>query len=186
MKTSRKLFLTLLVAASLVLAAGCGSSESAATPTDTTGTPPPATPSAHGDTPPTANPPAGDPPAAAPSGAVVTDTGFELRATASGPYHAGQLGTFGIALTPNGEYHVNEEYPIRVTVRAPSELTLPKTSLERGDAAEFSAQKARFDVPFTPTAAGERRVEVQVDFAICTPQNCMPDQRTLALVLPVE
>lgn len=186
MKTTRNLFLTLLVAAAFSLTVGCGSSETTATPASTTETPPPATPPAHGDTPPTADPNGGNPPTAAAGGAVVTDTGFELRATASGPYHSGQLGTFGIALTPNGEYHVNEEYPIRVTVRAPSELTLPKTSLERGDAAEFSARKARFEVPFTPTGAGDRRVEVQVDFAICTPQNCMPDQRTLALSLPVE
>jgi hypothetical protein len=25
-----------------------------------------------------------------------------------------------------------------------------------------------------------------VKFAVCTPENCMPDERTLALVLPVE
>lgn len=180
---SRKLILTLFVAASLALGLGCGSHETP-TPPGATDTPvgPTAgnpTPSGHGEP----TPPVVPPPAAA--GAVVTDTGFELRATAAGPYHAGQLGTFGITLTPNGEYHVNQEYPIRLTVHAPAELTLPKSSLERADAAEFGEQKARFDVPFTSAGAGERRVEVQVDFAICTPQNCMPDQRTLALVLPV-
>ncbi len=176
----RKLALTLFVAAVLTLGVGCGSHETPTAPA-VTDTPPvvaPPTPG-HGDPVPT-----GDTPPA-PAGAVVRDTGFELRATASGPYHSGQAGSFGIALTPSGEYHVNEEYPIRLTVRAPAELTLPKSTLERADAAEFGATKARFDVPFTPTSAGERRVEVQVDFAICTPQNCMPDQRTLALALPV-
>ncbi len=104
----------------------------------------------------------------------------------SGRYKAGQVGYFGVALTPSGGYHVNEEYPIRVTVRAPEGVTLPKSLLQRADAVEFGATRARFEVPFTPAAAGERNVELQVDFAVCTDENCMPDQRTLALALPVD
>jgi len=122
----------------------------------------------------------------APAGAVVEDEAFELRAAATGPYQNGQLGQFAITLTPRGEWHVNEEFPISVELTAPSEVGVAKSTLERGDAAEFGEQRARFDVPFTPTAAGEHRVEANVSFAVCTPENCIPDERTLALVLPVE
>jgi len=176
MRTFRSVF---YVAAALV--AACGSSEpAAAPPVEPAAAPAPATP------PPTAAPDNAAPAAPAAAGPVVADTGFELRATATGPYKAGEAGSFGVALTAAGGYHVNEEFPIRVTVRAPEGVTLPKGQLVRADAAEFGAERARFDVPFTPAAAGEKRVEVQVDFAVCTPENCMPDQRTLALALPVE
>lgn len=119
-------------------------------------------------------------------GPVVTDDAFELRAAATGPYQQGQLGQFAITLTPRGEWHVNEEYPISVELEAPEEVGLPKPELERSDAAEFGEERARFDVPFTPTAAGEHRVQANVSFAVCTPENCIPDERTLALVLPVQ
>jgi hypothetical protein len=175
---SRSLRHVLFVAAALV--AACGSNEPAAAPPAEPA--PGAAPAPAAPTPPATPEPAA--PAAA--GPVVTDTGFELRATATGPYKAGQASSFGVALTASGGYHVNEEFPIRVTVRAPEGVTLPKGQLVRADAAEFGAERARFDVPFTPVAAGEKRVEVQVDFAVCTPENCMPDQRTLALALPVE
>lgn len=120
------------------------------------------------------------------AGPVVDDPAFELRADADGPYSSGELGQFAITLTPRGEYHVNQEYPISVELEAPAEVGLTKSELERGDTAEFDERQARFDVPFTPTGAGEHHVSAKVSFAVCTPENCVPDERTLALVLPVQ
>jgi hypothetical protein len=41
-------------------------------------------------------------------------------------------------------------------------------------------------VPFTPSAVGTHRVEAKVSFAVCTPETCVPDTRTLSLALPVQ
>ncbi len=169
------------VLASLIcgLSLACGSneapaSEPAAAPAPTAPTTAPA---------PTAPTPA---PTAAAAGPVVEDPTFTLAATAAGPYAANALGHFVVKLTPKGEYHVNEEYPIAIELKAPAGVTLPKASLAKADAAEFSASTARFDVPVTPTAAGEHRVTAKVSFAVCTPENCMPDERTLELALAVQ
>lgn len=116
---------------------------------------------------------------------VIVDSSFELRATPNGAYQTGELGTFSISLTGRSGWHVNEEYPIRVELTAPSGVALSKSALERADAAAFSRERARFDVPFTPAAAGEHRVEAKVSFAVCTDENCIPDERTLAVLLPV-
>ena len=125
-------------------------------------------------------------PSAAEATDHVTEPNFELRLTAGGPYTTGTAGTFGIALTPSEGWHVNQEYPMRVELTAPAGVGLAKSELERTDAAEYADERARFDVAFTPTASGEHRVLAKVDFAVCTPQNCVPDERTLALVLPVQ
>lgn len=117
---------------------------------------------------------------------VAEDPSFELRASASGPYATGQEGRFEIALTPRGGYHVNADYPLTIELEAPGAVTLPDAELVAGDAAEFGEPRARFQVPFTATDAGQHRVTARVDFAVCTPEACMPDCRTLALVLPVE
>lgn len=167
------------IVVALGLAVGCGNRGE-------TPPPPPETPT-H-DTPATPNPPGGG--AAAPSTDApdtIQDETFELRAASGqGGYHAGQLGSFTITLRPKGNYHVNQEYPISIALTGPAGIGLAKPSLARGDAAEFGERLARFDVPFTPASAGTHRVVADVDFAVCTPETCMPDRRTVALAVVVQ
>lgn len=126
------------------------------------------------------------PAAAASAREVAEDPSFELRASATGSYAQGQEGRFEVALTPRGEYHVNDQYPMTITLAGPGAVTFPSAEITREQATEYGEPRARFQVPFTATAAGEHRVTAQVDFAVCTPESCMPDCRTLALVLPVQ
>lgn len=122
------------------------------------------------------------------AGPVAEDASFELRATPAGPYAAGQQGTFEIRLLPRGQYHVNTDplFPFAIALAGPDGVSFPEASLDREDAAEFTEQRARFAVPFTAASAGQHRVTATVDFAVCTPSTCLPEQRTLALVLPVQ
>jgi hypothetical protein len=122
------------------------------------------------------------------AGPVAQDDSFELRATAAGPYTAGQPGTFEIRLVPRGDYHVNADpaFPFAIALGGPDAVRFAEPSLDRDDAAEFNEQRASFAVPFTPQQAGQHRVTATVDFAVCTPTTCLPEQRTLALVLPVQ
>jgi hypothetical protein len=131
-----------------------------------------------------------DPPADAPPDlqAATSRQGETYNLSVSGQEHyaAGELGSFGIVLAPRGEWHVNQEYPIHVELAAADGVTLPKTELERVDAAEFAEAGARFDVPFTAAAAGSPRVAAKVSFAMCTEENCMFEEQTVALALPVQ
>ena len=120
------------------------------------------------------------------AGPLINDPSFELRATAAGPYTVGTQGTFAILLTARGNYHVNEDYPMTVTLSGPDEVTWPSTELGNDDTAERTLERARFEVPFTARTAGEHRITASVDFAVCTPETCIPEMRTLALLLPVE
>ncbi len=173
-------WIVIAIAAAVAAAPGCGNRG------DTPQPPPPVTPT--NDTHPTGSgngtaptPPNTDAPDA------INDDSFELRAASGqGGYHAGQLGTFSITLRPKGHYHVNQEYPITVALTAPAAVHLAKPSLERADAAEMGERLARFDVPFTPATAGTHRVVADVDFAVCTPETCMPDRRTIALAVVVQ
>jgi hypothetical protein len=128
-------------------------------------------------------------PSAAPAAAAsdrVDDPTFELSISPAGSYAVGQLGSFAVSLKPRGEYHINQDYPITVSLRAPAGLRLPKVEYKKPDAAVFGEELARFDVPLTPEQAGEQRVEAQVRFAVCTPETCVPDERSLALMLAVK
>ncbi len=120
------------------------------------------------------------------AGPLVDEATFELRATAAESYASGELAQFAIQITPKGEFHMNDEYPTMITVRDAASVEFPKSELERADAAEWAAERARFDVPFTASEAGEHTVVCDVSFAVCTDENCIPEERTLAVNLPVQ
>jgi len=100
-------------------------------------------------------------------------------------YRAGEVGQFAIELTGREGWHVNMEYPTVVQLEGEG-LTFPSASLERAQAAQYAEERVRFDVPFTPAAAGERSVTARVQFAMCNPSNCVPEERTLTLALAVQ
>lgn len=116
--------------------------------------------------------------------AVWDEPSFELRADAPGPYAAGTEGHFTIRLTPRGNYHVNQDYPLSITLTGPDGMTFPHPTVTAAEAETMTEQLASFSVPFT-SAAGAQHVTALVDFAVCTPEACMPDTRTVAIDLSV-
>ena len=154
--------------------AACGGEPAAPAPAPAPAAPPSAAPA----------PPAPAAPAAAASDRVEDPT-FELALKPTGPYAAGKVQSFAVSLKPRGEYHVNQDYPFSVSLTAEG-VTFPKAELGKSDAAKFDDNVVQLDVPFTAAAAGKHTVSALVKFAVCTPETCVPDERTLALALAVE
>lgn len=122
-------------------------------------------------------------PAAAPSS--IDEASFSLRLAEAGPYKAGELSRVVLQLEPRGKFHINQEYPVEIAVSGTADTTFPKATLAKADAAEFGEKKARFEVPFTAKSAGDHKLLANVKFAVCTDENCVPDERNLALALAV-
>jgi hypothetical protein len=158
---------SIIVASALLVGAACSKSEAPAP------APAPA--------------PVAPPPVAkeAPPGPSIEDNTFKLALVSEAQYTAGNPSTLRLVLEARGGYHVNQDYPIKVDLKAPPGVTLPKVSLGKSDAAEFGEKTARFEVPFT-APAGEHELSADVDFAVCTPETCVPDQRKLAVKLAVK
>ena len=123
-------------------------------------------------------------PPAAEARASWEEPSFVLQSATPGPFQAGSEGHFDIRLEARGNHHVNQDYPISIQLTAAEGVTLPHATLGRPEAAEFTEALARFDVPFTATA-GHHELRALVDFAVCTPESCMPDTRTLSIALDV-
>ena len=116
----------------------------------------------------------------------VEESSFSLKLVEAGPYKAGELARFVLNLEPRGVFHVNQEYPIEITLKSDTDTSFPKASLAKPDAAQFDEKKARFDVPFTAKSAGDHKIMANVKFAVCTDENCVPDERDLALAVAVK
>jgi hypothetical protein len=159
----------------------CGGQSAPAAAPEPTAPAPAAAPTA-----PTPVPAPAAPSNAAPPGERAEDPTFELTLARVGEYAAGKLGNVAITLKPRGVYHINQEYPVSVKLEAGPELALAKTELKKGEAVEVTEQVCRFDVPLTPKQAGTHTLTAHVKFAVCTEENCVPDERTLALALSVQ
>jgi hypothetical protein len=123
---------------------------------------------------------------AGPGPSSIEETGFSLRLAEAGPYKAGELARFVLHLEPRGVFHINQEYPVEISLSGDAETTFPKATLARTDAAAFDEHEARFDLPFTPKAAGDHKLLANVKFAVCTAENCVPDERNLSLAVAVK
>ena len=97
----------------------------------------------------------------------------------------GAPGKASVTVVGKNGWHVNEEAPITVALKADPGLDLPKTKLTRADLAESTKQSARFDVPFSATAAGKKTITADARFVMCQEQACKPVKETIALDVDV-
>jgi hypothetical protein len=122
-----------------------------------------------------------------PAGPKIETGSFLLAVAPAQPeYAAGKPGQLEIALESRGDWHVNQEYPIRVDIRAPEGVKVAKAELEKGDAKEFGDDKVTFLASVEPSAAGKHEVTCDVSFAMCTEENCILEKRTVAMELEVQ
>ena len=136
---------------------------------------------------PATEPAAADEKSNEPAGPSIETGSFLLAvAPSDARYAIGKAGEVEIALEGRGEWHVNQEYPIRVDLKAAPGVALKKNELVRDDAKEFGDSKVRFLAALEPSAAGEHEVTCDVSFAMCTEENCILEKRTVAMQLKVE
>ena len=99
------------------------------------------------------------------------------------------LGSTGIAsLTikvKGGGWHVNDEAPISVALKADAGVTLTKDKLTRADLAASSRESARFDIPVSATEAGKKTIGAEAHFVLCQEQACKPVKETVTLAIEV-
>jgi DsbC/DsbD-like thiol-disulfide interchange protein len=87
-------------------------------------------------------------------------------------------------LGKNG-WHVNEEAPVSVNVKAEPGVDLPKPKLVRADLAQASKQSVRFDIPFSAATPGKKTLTAETRFVMCQEQACKPVKETVAVEIDV-
>lgn len=123
---------------------------------------------------------------AQPAMGKLDEKNFSVEMKATGPYKAGQQGNVEVVLEPKGEFHCNQEYPYKIKLgTAPAGITYPQPVV-KNDAITVKPEKAVMKVPFTPEKAGEAKVAGNFYFSVCTAQQCVIENRELAVMVKVE
>ncbi len=82
--------------------------------------------------------------------------------------------TVKVSVAPKGAYHVNTEYPVKLSVTAPDGVTLEKALLTKDDAKRFERAGLDFEVAFVPASSGRKSFTGTLKFAVCTDTECKP------------
>jgi hypothetical protein len=79
-----------------------------------------------------------------------------------------------VSLAPKGAFHVNTEYPVKLTLSAPDGVKLEKETLRGADAARFEKTGLDFEVAFVAGGSGKKSFSGELKFAVCTDTECKP------------
>jgi hypothetical protein len=103
---------------------------------------------------------------------------------------AGAEAVAKITVTPATGYHVNTEYPTKLTLTSPQGVTLAKAELvagghdkAKGDADDFDEKQLAFAVKLTAAATGSYTINGSFKFAVCDASQCLPKKETIAITV---
>lgn len=135
---------------------------------------------------PAPNPPVAEGKPAEPTLGKLDEKNFSVEMKATGPYKVGQQGTVEVVLEPKGEFHCNQEYPYKIKLgTAPEGVTYPQP-IVKTDAITIEPAKAVMKVPFTANKSGESKLSGNFYFSICTSQQCVIENRELAVMVKTD
>jgi len=103
---------------------------------------------------------------------------------------AGSEAVAKIVVTPGRGYHVNTEYPIKLTLTQPDGVTLAKATFVagghdngKGDADALDEKQLAFAVKLTPAASGSYTINGSFKFAVCDKDQCLAKKETIAIAV---
>lgn len=120
----------------------------------------------------------------APEGAT-TNEQYALQID-PGEATVGQPGSVSIKVIPKETWHLNLEYPTKLTVTPPTGVDVPKPKLSKDDAVKFSEHDCEFAIAFTPSEAGDKVFTGEFKFAVCQDTACVPKTEKLEFHVAVK
>ena len=112
------------------------------------------------------------------------DPEYQLDVVPSEP--AALSNTFDVRVTPGKGFHMNKDYPTKLTLELPAGVSSPKAVLEPADAAAFTDDQLAFAIKLTATAKGDYTIPAVLKFAVCTDATCNPKKQSIALQLKAQ
>jgi hypothetical protein len=120
-------------------------------------------------------------------GKTIADTdSYTVALAAPDKVAKGADGVVTIDITPKKGWHLNHEFPTKLSVVAPAGATVAKAEQAKADATTWTDEKGQFRVTFKATAAGAAAFTGKLKFAVCTDATCDPKREELAWTVAVE
>jgi hypothetical protein len=99
---------------------------------------------------------------------------------------AGSDAMVTIKVVPQGEWHMNLDFPTSLTMAAPDGVALAKEKLVKADALKLDDTNCEFGVGFTPSTPGDKKFTGKLKFAVCQDEACAPKTEEVEFVVAVK
>jgi hypothetical protein len=103
---------------------------------------------------------------------------------------AGAEATATIEVTPGEGYHVNTEFPIKLTLESPAGVSLAKAQFiagghdkSKGDAEFLDETRLSINVKLTAAQTGNYMINGTFKFAVCDKDSCLAKKETIAIAV---
>ncbi|HEY0253466.1 MAG TPA: hypothetical protein VGC41_18155 [Kofleriaceae bacterium] len=103
---------------------------------------------------------------------------------------AGSELTSNITVTPASEFHVNVDFPTKITLEPTDGVKLMKTEFTaggsgktQGDASAFSEKSLAFAVKATADKPGSYEIKGTFKFAVCKVDQCFPKKQPITITV---
>ena len=113
--------------------------------------------------------------------AIAADTApanSDLKVTAPASVKTGEAVTATISVTTKNGYHINKEYPNKLTLTAVDGVQMDKTAFVSADGVvkgpKGDENVLEFSLPFTVKAAGAKEIKGKIKYAECKATECIP------------
>jgi hypothetical protein len=98
--------------------------------------------------------------------------------------------TSNLTITPTSDFHVNVDFPTKITLEAPDgvklmkkELTAGGSSKAQGDASAFSEKSMAFAIKATADKPGSYEIKGKIKFAVCKVDQCFPKNQAITITV---
>lgn len=118
---------------------------------------------------------------------TVADTeSYTVKLASPAKVAVGAKGSATLEITPKKGWHLNDEFPYKLTVAAPAGAKVAKPEQGKKDTVSFSHEKMKWAIDFEASAAGDKAFTGKVKFAVCTETSCDPKKEELAFNVKVQ
>jgi hypothetical protein len=121
------------------------------------------------------------------TGTALADADYASKVTAPSA-KANTKAVAKIKVESKGAYHVNKEFPTKLTLEAPAGVTLEKAKQTAKDAVKLDDKAAEFEVAFTSSEKGKKEFKGELKFALCdnAGKECLPKSEKISFTVDVK
>jgi hypothetical protein len=118
---------------------------------------------------------------------TVADTdSYTVKLASPAKMTTGSKGSATLEIVPKKGWHLNDEFPYKLTVTPPAGTKVARPEQTKKDTVAFSRESMKWAIDFEASAAGDKAFTGKVKFAVCTETSCDPKKEELAFNVKVE
>ena len=117
---------------------------------------------------------------------LASDDSYRLELELPAAVAKGSEGVAFVTIAAKAGWHVNQDFPTKLTIDAPDGVEVDKAVQRADDAVKLTDHEARFAIKYTATSAGTKAFGGSVKFAVCTDDTCDPKRVKLAFKVDVQ